>query len=329
VAACAPPSGAQYEIAAHGQRAILVEVGGGIRRYVAEGRDVLDGYDEQDMCDGARGTPLIPWPNRLADGSYRFDGRDYQVALTEPDNHNAIHGLLRWRSWTPRVMSESCIVLGIVLRPSPGYPFTLDVSIEYALGTDGLTVTTTATNCSAVPCPYAAGQHPYLWPGEDGVDDVVLTLDAGTRLPTDARGLPTGRCAVAGSAYDFRNGRRIGDQLIDYAFTELARDAVGRAWVRLDAPGGHCTRLWVDEHHRFVEIYTGDTLAPERRRRGLGVEPMTCAPNGLASGDGLRCLAPGQTLTTRWGILPPGAGLSSEGRRGAPRGDHPGAGVGQ
>ena len=51
------------------------------------------------LCDGAHGAPLIPWPNRLADGRYSFDGADHQLALTEPERHNAIHGLMRWRPW--------------------------------------------------------------------------------------------------------------------------------------------------------------------------------------------------------------------------------------
>lgn len=52
-------------------------------------------YAVDKMADGAHGAPLIPWPNRLCDGRYSFDGSDYQLALTEPDKHNAIHGLLR------------------------------------------------------------------------------------------------------------------------------------------------------------------------------------------------------------------------------------------
>src|ERR1700683_808668 len=94
-----PPSGEQFEIAHGQQRATIVEVGGGVREYAVGERPVLDPYPVQAMSDGAHGTPLIPWPNRLADGRYRFDGVDYQVALTEPGKHNAIHGFLRWRAW--------------------------------------------------------------------------------------------------------------------------------------------------------------------------------------------------------------------------------------
>ena len=62
-------------------------------------------------------------------------------------------------------------------------------------------------------------------------------------------------------------------------------------------------RLWVDEVYPFVETYTGDTLAPDRARRGLGTEPMTCAPDAFNSGDGLIRLEPGESFTGTWGAL--------------------------
>ncbi len=305
------PSGEQFEIVAGDHRATLVEVGGGIRSYACGRQVVLDGYPADQMCTGARGAPLIPWPNRLADGAYTFAGTDYQVALTEPEVHNAIHGFLLWRNWTLRERDINRVVVGTVLHPLPGYPFTLDIAIDYALhdtdaGADrpGLTVSTTATNLGDTPCPYAAGQHPYLTAGTEFIDETTLTLDAASWLPTDDRGLPTGIEPVAGSPHDFRTPRLIGDTHIDYAFTGLARDGDGLAWVRLTAPDGRHVRLWADEHYRFIELYTGDTLPPNQRRRGLGAEPMTCAPNGFRSGDGLLALDPDQTITTRWGIHP-------------------------
>ena len=69
------PSGRQFEISAGDQHATIVEVGGGIRSYRAGDRDVLQPYPPGQMCDGAHGAPLIPWPNRLADGRYRFQER--------------------------------------------------------------------------------------------------------------------------------------------------------------------------------------------------------------------------------------------------------------
>jgi aldose 1-epimerase len=298
-----PPSGEQFEIVHGEQRATIVEVGGGVREYVVGERPVLDPYPLLAMCDGGHGSPLIPWPNRLGDGRYRFDGADYQVALSEPGRHNAIHGFLRWRPWRAMGHEPSRVLVGTRLYPLTGYPFTLEVQIEYTLDEGGLSVRTEATNLCERACPYGAGQHPYLSPGEGLIDACMLEFAAGTRIVTDAqRQLPAGREIVGGGEYDFSRPRVVGEQVIDDAFTDLARDGTGRAACRLTAPDGVTAELWVDESYRFIELFTGDTLSPSRQRRGLAVEPMTCAPNAFQNGEGLIRLEPGQTHASRWGV---------------------------
>ncbi len=297
-----PPSGEQFEIAHGEQRAIIVEVGGGVRSYEVAGRAVLDPYPREAICDGAHGAPLIPWPNRLADGCYEFDGERLQVAVSEPERGNAIHGLLRWRSWQALERSADGVLMGTRLQPTPGYPFTLDVRIHYRLQADGLRVITTATNRSARACPYGAGQHPYLSPGTGTIDACTLELPAAVRVLTDEeRKLPCGYEPVEGTPFDFRAAREIGTLEIDFAFTQLLRDDAGAATVRLGCADGACAELWVDDAYELIEVFTGDALAPERRRRGLGVEPMTCEPNAFQSGRGLVRLQPGESHTSTWG----------------------------
>jgi len=297
------PSGEQFEITRGDQRATIVEVGGGVREYAVAERPVLDPYPVQAICDGAHGAPLVPWPNRLADGRYTFDGVDHQVALTEPDRHNAIHGLLRWRSWRASERESDRIVMSLRLHPLTGYPFALDVAVEYALSDDGLTVQMSATNVGELACPYGAGQHPYLSPGNALIDECTLQLPAQTRILLDEeRGLPTGRRPVQAMLDDFRLPRRLDQQRLDAAFTDLRREDDGLAKSRLSAPDGACVELWADERYSYLQVFTGDSLAPSRRRRGLAVEPMTCAPNAFQSGEGLIRIDPGETMTARWGV---------------------------
>ncbi len=298
-----PPSGEQFEIAFGEQRATVVEVGGGLREYVDGGRDVLQPYGRGDVCDGAHGAPLIPWPNRLADGRFSFDGQSYQLALTEPEKRNAIHGLLRWRNWSLVDRREDRVVVATRLHPSDRWPFALDVSVEYRLDQAGLRVETRARNLGDGPCPYACGQHPYLSPGPEAVvDDCTLELRAATRILTDPeRQLPIGTEAVEGTDYDFRSPRAIAALELDYAFTDLDRDAEGVAWVRLGCPDGRTAEIWSDQAYPVTEIYTADTLAPERRRTGLGAEPMSAPPNALATGELIVRLEAGEEHVARWG----------------------------
>jgi aldose 1-epimerase len=296
------PSGEQFELVHGEQRACVVEVGGGIREYAVAARPVLDPYPLEAMCDGGHGTPLIPWPNRLADGRYSFDGADHQLSLSEPANRNAIHGLLRWRSWRAREHEPDRVTLATRINPMTGYPFALDVSIEYRLGEDGLTVLTTSLNIGDRACPYGAGQHPYLSPGDGTIDECTLELGARTRIVLDERQLPNGSEPLAGSELDFSTARRLGEQRIDCALTELERDGGGCALARLCAPDGSTVELWADRSYTVLQLFTGDTLSPARRRRGLAVEPMTCEPNAFRSGVGLVRLEPGESLSTRWGV---------------------------
>lgn len=298
------PSGEQFEIAFGDQRATIVEVGGGVREYVNGERDVLQPYAIDAICDGAHGAPLIPWPNRLADGRYSFGGSDYQVALTEPEKGNAIHGLLRWRNWRLLDRSDTRVVVGSRLHPLTGWSWPLEVSIAYSLGEDGLSVETRASNIGEAPCPYACGQHPYLSPGAgETLDRCSLEFRAGIRILTDEqRQLPVGREPVGGSEYDFHTPRQIGSLAADYAFTDLERDAAGLAWLRLGCPDGRTVELWADRSYPVFEVYTADTLTPDRRRRGLGAEPMSAPPNALATGEMLVRLEPGQEHLARWGV---------------------------
>jgi aldose 1-epimerase len=246
---------------------------------------------------------LIPWPNRLADGRYTFDGVEYQVPITEPERSNAIHGLLRWQNWRVVSHERAEVVVGNVLHPRTGYPFTLDVRVGYRLDADGLTVTTTATNMGRTPAPWAVGAHPYLSPGEGLIDDCELQFAAAVRVDTDERRrLPIGQLPTAGTEYDFGVRHRIGTLVVDDAFRDVERDSAGRAWVRLTGSDGRCAQLWVDDSYTCVQLFTGDTLAPPRRRRGLGAEPMSAPPNAFATGDGVIRLLPGATVTHRWGV---------------------------
>jgi aldose 1-epimerase len=298
------PSGEQFQITRGEQRATVVEVGGGIREYFVGERPVLDPYPAEAMCDGAHGAPLIPWPNRLDAGRYTFDGAEYQLPLTEPENGNAIHGLLRWRNWRAVERSEDRVVVATRLHPMQGWPFALDVAVAYGLGEDGLTVQTTVANLGPAPCPFGSGQHPYLSPGPgQRLDECTLQLRVGTRILTDPeRQLPAGSKPVAGTNLDFGSPRPIGQLQIDDPFTDLERDQDGRAWVTLEGPDSRTVALWCDDSYSLIQLYTGDTLAPERRRQGLAAEPMTCPPNALASGEGVIRLEPGQTQVSRWGV---------------------------
>ena len=276
-------------------------MGGGLRTYSVGEREVLDGYGVDEECPSGRGQMLIPWPNRIEDGTYEFDGQRHQLSLTEPEHRNAIHGLVRGEPWTIAEHKPGRVRLTYELQPQPGYPFSLALELEYSLSDVGLRVQTTATNVGREAAPYGSGAHPYLRAGDGTVDSAILRIPARTVLRPNERGLPVGSEPVEGSELDFRRPRPIGATVLDHAFTDLERGDDGLARVEL----ADRVSLWVDERYPYLMIFTGDPL-PDVARRSLAVEPMTCPPNAFRTGEGVIRLEPGTSARSTWGITPSG-----------------------
>ena len=313
------PSGEQWTIRSGDHEVVVVEVGGGLRTYTFRGHDVLRGYPPDARCSSGRGQLLMPWPNRIRDGRYTFADREHQLALSEPERGNAIHGLTRWALWS--VLSpaqraedgagaedaEDRVTLACRLRPQQGWEGSLDLWVTYALTGDGLVVTPRARNVGGSAAPFGFGAHPYLSVGESRVDEVRLGIPALSLLEVDDRLLPTGLSVVDGTDQDFRQPRVLGETALDTAYTNVVADADGRWRVSLAHPGTDAAvTLWADAAaYPWLQVFTGDSLPPvSRRTSGIAVEPMTCPPDAFNSGEGLLVLEPGQEFAASWGITP-------------------------
>jgi aldose 1-epimerase len=198
--------------------------------------------------------------------------------------------------------STHALTLRCDLRPRPGYPFAVRLEVEYALADERLEVALRATNQGDGPAPFGGGLHPYF---RGRADDWLLEVPGATRVPIDARMLPSGPpVAVAGTVDDFMRARHVGRRRIDTSFGDLARDGDGRARVRIARPE-RTIEMWLDEGFRFVHVYAADAVDDRARARAsIAIEPMTCAPDAFRSGLGRQILEPGQATTSVWGATP-------------------------
>jgi galactose mutarotase-like enzyme len=301
------PTGEQWSIGHGRQRAVITEVGATLRVYTVDDLDVIDGFGPGEWAQGGRGQVLAPWPNRLGDGRYEFAGVHAQAPLDEPERGNAIHGLVRWLPWKEEARAQNVVLASCSVRPTPGYPFCLELKVEYRLGRDGLSITATASNRGEGALPFGLGFHPYVHLGTDRIDDVTLRLPSAERLVLDARGLPTGEAqSVVGTEFDFSSGRRIGPTQLDTCFSSLRRDEDDLSWASIDDPvRQRGLDVWMDQHFAYLMCYTGDTLGDAtRRRRSIAIEPMSCPPDALRSGRHLVGLEPEQEWSGSWGLRP-------------------------
>ena len=302
-----PATGRQFEITSGTAKAVITEFGAVLRAFSVDGVPHVETFDADRLPPSAAGNVLVPWPNRVAGGRWALDGEPQQLALTEPDRDNAIHGLLRHAPWSIVEHTDSAVVLQATASPRPGWPVPLLTSIGYALDGDGLTVTHTVENLGGRAVPFGVGVHPYPRAGNVETDECTLRLAASTVLPVDADRLLPVRPprALEGDEVDFRTGRRLAGVWLDTAFGGSAPapdDPAGLVRHSLTGPDGHGVQLWADPVFKWVQVYTAEDF-PERGR-AIAIEPMTCPPDALNSGTDLITLQPGEAWTAHWGLKP-------------------------
>ena len=244
------------------QRAVVVEVGGGLRSFTVGGRDVLDGYGADEMCTVRARPGADPVAEPARGREYEFDGRQHQLPLTEPEHANAIHGLVRWAAWSVGEREPDRVVMEHVLRPQPGYPFTLALAHRVrALGARSVgaddrdehrfRALPVRRRCASV----SDARHATVDPLELRAPGRTVLHLRRARPPHRLRGRSTERSSTSASRE--RSARR--SSTTPSRTSSRRRRPRPRASSRPPDAAARCT-LWVDEGYRYVMVFTGDPL---------------------------------------------------------------------
>lgn len=307
-----PLSGTQHLLRSGEYEASISSVGATLRALTFAGRDLVVPFDADEVRPAFRGATLAPWPNRVVDGRYAFEGTEHELALTEPKRGHALHGLAAWLDFDAVDKGSDHVTLRAVIEAQAGYPWRVRIESRFSLDADGITQTVRATNESDAAAPFGTGPHPYLVAGAGVVDEWTLELPADEVLHVTADRLaPTELRAVDADdadRFDYRSARTIGAAEIDHAYTALRRDDSGATTVRLtDAAGAGVAMSWSGDCP-WVQVHTADlpTRGPGHRG-GLAVEPMTCAPDAFNASAypydaGLLVVGPGESVDASWRI---------------------------
>lgn len=289
-----PATGTQHEIVFQNLRATVTEVGATLRSFQVDGVDVVTTFSEESLPTGCQGQQLLPWPNRIRDGRYDWDGQVQQLPVNEVDRNNAVHGLLNCAPWRIAELYPSAVRMQANLFPQPGWPGVLAADLTHWLDPAGLNVELRVTNQGSTPFPFGYAAHPYLTLGQP-IDELDVTVPFTHYLATDDRLLPD---RLFPQPSDDLSGGLLGARELDTAFRGAKRGDDGTWSVRV-SNAERSVELWADQHFDWLQIYT------PQDRASIAVEPMTCGPNAFNEGpthDSLLVLSPGEVFTCQWGI---------------------------
>jgi aldose 1-epimerase len=312
---------------AGGMAATITDFGGIVTALHAPGRDgehanVVLGFDTLApyLADSPYFGALIGrYGNRIAGGRFTLDGEVFQLGVNNGANH--LHGGARGFDkvlWDARIDGRVLVLHYVSVDGEQGYPGTLDVTAEYELlDTDELVLRVRATTDRATPVNIT--QHSYFnLAGEGDILGHALTLHAETFTPIDDGLIPLGtRVPVAGTPFDFRGPRAIGERIglpdkqlrhgagYDHNFV-LDRDAGAglQLAARVCEPvSGRVLELFTREPG--VQFYSGNFLDGKlgfAHRSGFCLEPQHFPDSPNQPGFPNTILRPGAEYTTesRW-----------------------------
>ena len=162
--------------------------GGRMASLIVDGSDLLARTGSGALYWGC--YPMVPFPGRIRDGTFQFDGRRIELPRNLPPH--AIHGTVMDRPWT--VVDDGTLSIDL----GPTWPFAGRVTQRFALGNDELRVSLTLE--ADEPMPGAVGWHPWFPRRLTGSASrpaapsppAVLGFDAAQMFVRDASGIPTG-----------------------------------------------------------------------------------------------------------------------------------------
>ncbi|MBP9690519.1 hypothetical protein KBD81_00405 [Candidatus Woesebacteria bacterium] len=262
-------------------------------KLILNGQSILDGNETEELLKSdflCKGDFLAPFPNRVCDGKYVFDGKEYQLEKNETARGHALHGFIMKKEFaliseeSTDQYSRAIFSTDINSDEFTGYPFDISVTIVFILKENELSIEMIGENRGEVNAPFGVGWHPYLTVGKK-IDECMLRIPAQSILETDSvkELIPTGQHKVN----EFGSLRRqIGATFFDTCFVDLTDHTIQFENIE----------LFMDETMNFIQSYTPD------ERTSIAIEPMSCAPDAFNSGLGLTVLKPGEMATHRFGL---------------------------
>ncbi len=285
--------------------AIIARIGAALVSWTANDVELVEPGHLDAVGPYCEGIVMAPWPNRLEDGKWSYQGKTLEFPINIQNQQNANHGLLIDFPYDLVEQTDSSVTLGALIHARMAYPFNVYTTVKYELSASGMTVTHTAENQSEEAAPYAVGGHPYFQIAGIPTADLILRSDAATVLDVNERQIPIGTSATAGTRFDMREGVRIGDNFYDHGFTDLPRDEKGLAHTYLTAPDGRGFDIWQDAEFKHVVIFTPDFYWDESidaKRHAVAIEPQTSGANSFKTGEDLKWLNKGEKFAATWGV---------------------------
>lgn len=280
------------------QARVCPEAGANLFSLALGGMELLQQPAEfKDLPEGGAGTPILyPTPNRIRDGRFTFEGREFRFG---DDAAHFIHGLVRKRPWScdPPMFWDGALPAGrrvthvafesrIRFEPETPqferFPIRHTLTVRFSLHRESLWITFGVHNEDRARLPFGFAIHPYFRL-LGAREQTFLHVPAQARMEATPDLLPTGvLCPLDGSPFDLRRARPLSELALDDVYWGMsaeapasfeARDAGVRVVLKAGEPFTHLVVFTPrDKPYFCVENQTCSTDAHNLHAKGFGKE---------------------------------------------------------
>ena len=234
--------------------------------------------DEFRARPGLNGIPLLaPFANRLDETAFYANGKKYNFDL-ELGNirgpipiHGYLSGAKDWKMVEARADANAAWVtnqLDFYRNPQwmQQFPFAHTLTMTYRLQDGVLEVRTRIDNLSLEPMPVAIGFHPYFQLTDSTREDWTLSIGAKTHWLLAQNKIPTGETEPTEKMFPDRQAVPLKDFDLDDVYSDLERDAQGRAVMSVKGKGQQLDVL-LGPNYKSIVLYSPN---PANARGGGG-----------------------------------------------------------
>lgn len=185
---------------------ILPELGGNVIYFydLEQKREILRGsHDKESLKNNPAlyGMPLLLPPNRIADGTFEFEGRKYQLPINEPERNNHLHGFFMTANYRVEFKEESeqksTLVLTYIFNENDPnftyFPHKMRIEKQYKLTKAGLELQLSIVNLTKdrVPLMFAFHTAFPLMGSREASREMNVRMSINARVKLDERLLGT------------------------------------------------------------------------------------------------------------------------------------------
>lgn len=266
---------------------ISLNLGASLHELIINNTTVIEDLAPLKYSDTYASSILFPFANRIKDGSYSFDNKEYQLEINQKEENNALHGLVYNKTFKILNKDVSDNKASIKLEynevnESKGFPFTYAIQLQYTLTEDALTLTVSVENTDSKSFPFTLGWHPYFI--SKNLYDSSLKFHSNKKLVLGERMITTG-------VEDYTNEDlfEIKDKQLDDCFI------LNNNKVQFLTPE-YNLEMSASSNESFLQMYTPP------RANTIAIEPTTGVSDSFNNKIGLQILESGKTYSIDWEV---------------------------